>query len=38
MATILRAGARTAFSGNYDAGRVAGTGTLEMRDARLEAV
>ncbi len=29
---------RTAFSGNYDAGRVAGTGTLEMRDARLEAV
>jgi len=29
---------RTAFTGNYDAGRVAGTGTLEMRDVRLEAV
>jgi hypothetical protein len=29
---------RTAFSGNYDVGRVAGAGTLEMRDVRLEAV
>jgi hypothetical protein len=29
---------RTAFTGNYDAGRAAGTGTLEMRDVRLEAV